>query len=145
MPPGTKLSHYVAVCITKFDDPEVYRFARLNGFRTYDENDSYLFPRVADREAQSFFRKLCSSYDSDADLICNELTRYFYHERIRYFVTSSIGFYSKDGRFREDDHNNAMEQADGSIEIRGPIRPINVVEPILWLGQSLASEKTPRT
>ena len=137
MPPGSKLPHYVAVCITKFDDPEVYRFARINGFRTRDENDPYLFPRVHSDDAESFFRELCNSDMSDADLICNGLQNYFYQERVRYFVTSSIGFYLKGVRFREDDHLNAITQEDGQIRIRGQIHPINVLEPILWLGQSV--------
>jgi hypothetical protein len=139
MPAGAKLPHFVAVCITKFDDPEVYRFARMNGFRTYDENDEFLFPRVHSDDARSFFQELCRTNESDADLIINGLTRYFRPERIRYFVTSAIGFYTKGGPFREDDHNNALEQADGSVKIRGRIHPINVLEPILWLGQSVTS------
>jgi hypothetical protein len=141
LPPGAKLPHYVAVCITKFDHPEVYRFAQENGHITYDEDDPYCFPRVADHDAQHFFQKLSDMDDSYADLICKGLARYFYPERIRYFVTSSIGFYATGGQFREDDHDNAMEQANGSIRIRGSIHPINVLEPILWVGQSLASEK----
>ena len=44
MPPGARLPHYVAVCITKFDDPEVYKFARENGYITFDEGDPSLFP-----------------------------------------------------------------------------------------------------
>lgn len=137
MAPGAKLPHYVAVCITKFDDPEVYRFARLNGFRTYDVDDEFLFPRVHSDDAQSFFQELCNTDDSDADLIIGALKKYFQPERIRYFVTSAIGFYVKSGRFREDDHDNALEQSDGSVKIRGRIHPINVLEPILWLGQSV--------
>jgi hypothetical protein len=137
MPPGAKLPHYVAVCITKFDHPEVYGFARMNGFRTYDENDDYLFPRVHSDDAQSFFRELCDSDMSDADLICNGLAKFFQPERIRYFVTSAIGFYVRGGgRFREDDHDNAIEQ-DGTVKIRGRIHPINVLEPVLWLGSSV--------
>jgi hypothetical protein len=139
MPPGSRLPHYVAVCITKFDDPEVYRFARMNGFRTYDEDDPYLFPRVHSDDAESFFRELCNSEMGDADLICNSLQNYFYPDRVRYFVTSAVGFYLKGGRFREDDHQNAIKQDDGTFRIRGQIHPINVLEPILWLGQSVTS------
>jgi hypothetical protein len=139
MPPGSKLPHYVAVCITKFDDPEVYRFARMNGFRTIDDDDPYMFPRVHSDDAESFFRELCNSDMSDADLICNGLQNFFHPERVRFFVTSAIGFYLKGGRFREDDHQNAMRQEDGTFRIRGQIHPINVLEPILWLGQSVTA------
>ena len=139
MPPGSKLPHYVAVCITKFDDPEVYRFARMNGFRTYDEDDPFMFPRVHSDDAESFFRELCNSDNSDADLICNGLQNFFYPERVRYFVTSAIGFYLKGGRFREDDNQNVIAQDDTMPKIRGQIHPINVLEPILWLGQSVTA------
>lgn len=140
MGPGAKLPHYVAVCVTKFDDPMVYRFARLNGYRNYDENDPYLFPRVHDDDAEGFFKQLCdTSPMGDADLICNALTRYFQPERIRYFITSAIGFYRQGGRFRDDDYQNAVEQGGGTYKIRGQIHPINVLEPILWLGQSVTS------
>ncbi len=140
MPAGSRLPHYVAVCVTKFDHPDVYRFARLNGFRSYDENDPYLFPRVHEDDAESFFRELCSSDMSDADLISNGLRRFFHPDRIRYFVTSAIGFYRQGGRFREDDYQNAVEQ-DGQARIRGQIHPINVLEPILWLGQNVTAAK----
>ena len=94
-PPGSKLPHYVAVCITKFDDPEVYRFARMKGFRTYDDDDPYMFPRVHSDDAESFFRELCNSDTSDADLICNGLQNFFHPERFRFFVTSAIGSTSR--------------------------------------------------
>jgi hypothetical protein len=141
MPPGSRLPHYVAVCITKFDDPVVYNFARLNGYRTYDEDDPYLFPRVHDDDAESFFKELCgNSAIGDADLICTALARYFHPERIRYFVTSAIGFY-REGRFRDDDYRNAVEQHGGSYKIRGQIHPINVLEPVLWLGQKITAAR----
>jgi hypothetical protein len=137
MPAGSKLPHFVAVCITKFDDPEIYRFARLNGFRTYDD-DQHMFPRVHSDDAEVFFRELCNSDISDADLICNGLQKFFYADRIRYFSTSAIGFYLKGGRFREDDAWNVTE-VDGQAKIRGQIHPINVLEPLLWLGQSVTT------
>ncbi len=139
MAPGSRLPHYVAVCITKFDDPVVYKFARLNGYRSYDEDDPYLFPRVHEDDAEAFFKELCTnSAMGDAELICNALARYFRPERIRYFVTSAIGFYRKGARFRDDEYQNTVDQSGGGYQIRGQIHPINVLEPILWLGQSVA-------
>jgi len=141
MPPGSRLPQQVAVCITKFDHPDVYRFARLNGYRTYDENDPYLFPRVHDDDAKSFFLDFCrSSGRGDGTLVVSALDRYFYPERTRYFVTSAIGFYldRRSSRFRDDDSQNVVEQ-DGRPRIRGSIHPINVLEPILWLAQSIES------
>lgn len=139
MPPGSRLPHFVAVCITKFDDPEVYRFARMRGFLTHEENDPYMLPRVKGNDAESFFRELCDTHESHADLFCNSLRRYFYPDRIRFFVTSAIGFYLNDGRFREDDYQNVVEQGDGTFRIRGQIHPINVLEPVLWLGRNVTA------
>jgi hypothetical protein len=140
LPAGSRLPHYVAVCITKFDHPDVYRFARLNGFLSYDENDPFMFPRVHDDDAERFLHELCGPDVSDADMISAELRRYFHPDRVRYFVTSAIGFYRRGGGFREDDFANVVEQ-DGQIRVRGQIHPINVFEPILWLGQNIGTAK----
>jgi hypothetical protein len=141
LPPGSRLPQHVAVCITKFDDPDVYNFARLNGYRTYDENDPYLFPRVHDDDAKSFFLEFCRGSEiSDGDLVVSALDRHFYPERTRYFMTSAIGFYldRRSSRFRDDDPGNVAVQ-DGIPRIRGRIHPINVLEPISWLGQRIES------
>jgi hypothetical protein len=137
MPSAGKLPHYVAVCITKFDDPEVYKFARVNGYRTFEGDDP--FPRVHSDDAEDFFRELCDTDMSDADLICQGLPRYFQRERIRYFVTSAIGFYRNGTRFLEDDAENAVEQGGEMPKIRGRIHPINVLEPVMWLGESITA------
>lgn len=134
----SRLPQYVAVCITKFDDPEIYRRARLGGYRTFEEEDPYMFPRVPDEAATDFFADLCMQSDlGNADLVSKAIGHYFMPERVRYFITSAIGFYvSKSARrFREQDFQNVAP--DGRI--RGAIHPINVVEPLLWLGQCLAS------
>jgi hypothetical protein len=67
-----------------------------------------------------------------------DVRQYFYPDRIKYFITSAIGFYRHDeGQFRVDDYQNTVQEADGLVRIRGSIHPINVVEPLLWLGQQL--------
>lgn len=134
----SKLPHYVAVCVTKFDDPEIYRRARLGGYRTFDQNDPYMFPRVHDDSASDFFADLCLQSDlGNADLVSSAIDHYFRPDRIRYFITSAIGFHVSKGarRFREQDYQNVAP--DGKI--RGAIHPINVAEPLLWLGQCLAT------
>jgi energy-coupling factor transporter ATP-binding protein EcfA2 len=133
-----KLPHCVAVCVTKFDDPEIYRRAKMGGYRTYDENDPFMFPRVNDDDAAAFFADLCLQSDlGNADLISSAISRYFEPDRVRYFITSAIGFCVSSGtrRFREQDYQNVAP--DGRI--RGAIHPINILEPLLWLGQSLAT------
>ena len=144
--PGSRLPHYVAVCITKFDDPEAYSFARMNGYRTYDENDPYLSPRVNDHDARTFLREFCVDSDvSDIDLVLNALDKYFLPDRIRYFVTTAIGFYRSRGsnRFKDEDYQNVVMEGDRIPKIRGTINPINVLEPVLWLGQRVMTQNSP--
>jgi hypothetical protein len=140
VPAGERLPHYVAVCVTKFDDPSVFRFARDNDFLSYSEDDPLMFPRVHGDEAEQFMRDLfAGSPLSDVDLVVGALRQYFYPERIRYFVTSSVGFYVGSSReFQEDDYWNVV-QVEDRVQIRGQVYPINVAEPLLWLGERIAA------
>lgn len=136
---SSRLPYYLAVCITKFDDPYVYRMARRYGYVSLSEDPSTA-PRVRDELAPEFFAALCEqSTSGDADLIYRSINRYFSPERVKYFFTSAIGFYAGKGRrFLETDTQNIVTFEDGKdIKIRGQINPINVIEPILWLGQSV--------
>lgn len=140
--PGGRLPHYVAVCITKFDHPDVYWQAKRRGYRSFSADDPYLFPRVPDELAEEFFIDLVhQSERGNADLVPEALRRYFYPDRIRYFVTSAIGFHlsRRAARFQEQDFMSIVPQPGGDPLIRGAIHPINVVEPLIWLGQSLAA------
>lgn len=142
--PGGKLPHYVAVCATKFDHPDVYKRAKRRGYRSFSPDDPYLFPRVPDELAEEFFADLVMQSDrGNADLVPNALRRYFYPDRVRFFVTSAIGFYldRKATRFKEQDFMNTVLQPDGDLKIKGAIHPINVVEPLVWLGQGLAKSR----
>jgi hypothetical protein len=142
--PSGRLPHYVAVCATKFDHPEVYRRAKNRGYRSFSVADPNMFPRVADELAEKFFVELVrQSERGNADLVANALRRYFEPDRVRFFVTSAIGFYKshKAARFQEADFMNTVRQQDGNYQIRGAIHPINVVEPLIWLGQSLAAAR----
>ena len=136
--PIGKLPQHVAVCVTKFDNPEIYRRAKLSGYRTFDENDPRMFPRVQDDSAAEFFAELCMQSDlGNADLVSSTINHYFQSDRVRYFITSAIGFYLSKGarRFREQDYQNVAP--DGRI--RGAIHPINVVEPLMWLARQLTA------
>jgi hypothetical protein len=140
--PGARLPQYVAVCVTKFDDPDVYKRARTRGYASYSADDPALFPRVPDSLAEKFFADLVrESKRGNAELIGNALRKFFYPERVQFFVTSAIGFYKspRAARFQGSDPMNIVRQENGDALIRGPIHPINVVEPLIWVGRSLAS------
>ena len=142
--PGGRLPHYVAVCATKFDHPDVYRRAKNGGYRSFAMDDPSLFPRVPDELAEKFFVDLVrQSERGNADLVASALRKYFEPDRVRFFITSAIGFYKsrKSARFQEADFMNIVRQQGRDFQIRGAIHPINVVEPLVWLGQSLAAAR----
>jgi hypothetical protein len=139
--PGGRLPQYVAVCVTKFDHPDVYRRAKTRGYRSFSMDDPALFPRVADELAEKFFAELVrEGKKGNAELIGSTLRKFFFPDRVKFFVTSAIGFYKnpRSARFQESDFMNMVPQESGAPLIRGPIHPINVVEPLIWLGQNLS-------
>lgn len=143
-----RLPHYVAVCVTKFDEPRVLETANRLNMSEIDPADTYEFPRVDDEDAQEFFAKLCSvSGSGNGEMVLNALEQYFMPERIKYFITSAIGFYvdPRIGKYDPDDPMNLLPAdppAQPVPRIRGTIHPINVVEPLMWLGQKVAAART---
>jgi hypothetical protein len=145
--PDGRLPHHVAVCIAKFDEIEVLRTAQQLNLVYYDP-DHWGCPKVHEDDAREFFAHLCDVSDSgEARIVPKLLEQTFRADRLRYFVTSSIGFYidRNTGVFDFKDYQNYVEANTNSKEpapprIRGTVDPINVVEPVLWLGESLARE-----
>lgn len=146
--PGQKLPHYVAVCVTKFDEIRILSTAEKLDLISYDP-DLPGFPRVADEDARELFGELSRiPHDSDADMVLNLLEQNFHRDRIKYFITSAIGFYvdPRIGVFDPDNYQNHLPDPDdrrggqSQSRIRGPIRPVNVVEPLLWLAEKVTSE-----
>lgn len=133
---GTRLPQHVAVCVTKFDQPDVYRKAYVRGFTIQDGEPPFL-PRVDNDRAADFFQLLCEDPNTYTDLVAKGLRSHFH--TLGYFVTSSIGFYVADQRFRPHDCMNVVRTGPGTTDfrIKGKVYPINVFEPLLWLQQSL--------
>lgn len=137
-----RLPHFVAICITKFDEIAVYEAARKLRIIEVDPYPPE-FPRVPDDDGRKFFERLAKlSKSESADLVLPLLEQTFNEERIKFFVTSAIGFFvdSGYGVFDPEDYQNHIprETEDGLDYIRGGIRPINVIEPVLWLGRNVA-------
>ncbi|WP_326824870.1 hypothetical protein [Streptosporangium sp. NBC_01756] len=140
-----KLPHHIAVCVTKFDDPRVLETAEKRGLLTVDVDDPYGLPRVTSEDTRELFHELCQvSASGNADMVLKSLDQFFHPDRIRFFATSSIGFYvdRRTKHFDWDDFQNMLPgEADEDSRIRGQLHPINVVEPMLWLGQRLAAAR----
>jgi hypothetical protein len=146
------LPHHVAVCITKFDHPKVFQRARDLGFVN---NGTDGVPRVRDEHAAHFFDAVCAgdfwadrdeAGEASAQFVRSQLRAVFDPSRVRYYVTSSIGFRQPPGwkpnaaastQFDPEGFSNYLERPDGSAAILGPIRPINVLEPLVSLSQRI--------
>jgi hypothetical protein len=134
---GSRLPHRVAVCIAKYDHPRILEIARNGGYLMTGENgDLVLPPRIADDRAEAFFNELSRrSPDGGAALFSHAVRTYFHPDRIRYFAISSLGFHlGPSGEFDWEDYYNI--EAPETSKIRGNIYPMNVLEPLLWLGGS---------
>ncbi|GAA4188392.1 hypothetical protein GCM10022252_23580 [Streptosporangium oxazolinicum] len=133
-----RLPQRLAVCVTKFDDFKIMETAKRMGLLTTDPEDPFGFPRVVAEDAKELFQQLCRiSADGNTDIVPNAIARFFHEDRTRYFVTSSIGFYApRNGPFTMDDYQNLIPTGSGDeVRIRGEVRPINVLEPFLWLAR----------
>jgi Double-GTPase 2 len=136
MPDG-RLPHNVAVCVTKFDELRMQKTAQI--FQMLDRDERGV-PRVPDSDAREFVFELCHQFPSlDPALIFTKIERAFRPDRIRYYVTSAIGFYvdPRTGQCDPEDFQNHLPAQDGMPpRIRGDVLPVNVAEPMLWLAQA---------
>jgi hypothetical protein len=129
------LPHHVAVCITKFDDPAVFKPALQNRLVDIGEDG---VPRVPDDRAEEYFDWICReidrfSVDSSTLQFPSMLRSTFRDDRVRYYATSSVGFWTgPTGRFDAGDFQNT-QPVNGEPRLRGAVRPVNVLEPLIAL------------
>ena len=146
------LDQHVAICITKFDHPKVFQRARELGLVNWGADG---MPRIRDEHATQFFDAICAgdfwaeqdeAGQASAQFVRDQLASAFNPKKIRYYVTSSIGFRQPPGwtpsaatgtNFDPDDFANFYTRTDGKQGIRGAIRPINVLEPLIGVAQQL--------
>ena len=136
---GLYLPHFVAVCISKYDDPSIINKLQ-QGHQIYQSaEDTRGTPQVLDVKR---------TLETIADpLLVRTLERYFREDRVHYFVTSSIGFYSTNtNRIDLDDCCNVAVTPNGKLVRSGRnIVPVNVFAPLYWVAECVqkqaASEK----
>jgi hypothetical protein len=141
-----KLPHHVAVCVTKFDEPRILDTAARLKALEFDQDDPHRFPRVDEYNARRLLTALCSvSGSGNGDLMLNSLDQHFHESRIKFFVTSAVGFHVNPdtNMFDINDPQNLVKDRAGltnetQSRIRGPLHPINIVEPVLWLGEQVS-------
>jgi hypothetical protein len=142
--PDEFLPQHLAVCMTKCDHPAVYDRACEFGLVT-EGADSRGFPEVSDQHAREFFDELCGNSRHTgprgrASELRDAILHSFSPRRTRFFLTSSLGFgeHPVTGDFDPGDPTSVIYKtnADDGHEqpwLTGPIRPVNIFEPVLWL------------
>jgi hypothetical protein len=136
-----RLPHYVAVCVTKLDEPRVFRTAQSLNLLARNDHHPHGFPLVHDTDARDLLLELCKvGRKGNTQMVPQVLEEYFHPDRITYFVTSSVGFMlnKRTRQFDAQDTENVYRLASNESLVRGPVNPINVVEPMLWLVNHLA-------
>jgi len=136
-----RLPHHVAVCVTKLDEPRVFRTAQSLRLLAPDPHHPLGFPLVHGSDARTLLQSLCKVGRSGAGEVLPQLLEtYFHPERITYYATSAVGFMVNrhTRRFDGQDTENVYRVASGETLVRGPVNPVNVSEPVVWLVEQLA-------
>jgi hypothetical protein len=142
------LPHYLAVCVTKLDMASVFSLLREADLIERFGSD---WPYIRVEDPQAAFELIAE------DSTREEIRRAFDPDRVHYFMTSSIGFYADEsgrpefgyrdeaGATHRDDYVNVLPLEDGP-RIRGEVRPVNVLEPLIWIyTQHLADQQSGKT
>ena len=126
-----RLPHHVAFCISKFDQPKLFRLARAGGWVNQNAEGD---PCVLPEDAGPFARWLAGRSPEMAD-VCRLAADHFLPDRVSWFALSSIGFHRRpDGSIDLDDCSNEAYDEQGEPVLRSPARPLNVLEPLTVLG-----------
>jgi len=126
------LPQHIAICVAKTDDVELVEQARRRGLVNTGPDG---IDRVLNAQAEALFDAICDGNfwpDDDrnhggAQLVRNQLRRYFHPARTRYYAISAIG------------HQN-LAMREGKLKITGLIRPYNVLEPLVELHMQLRKQ-----
>lgn len=154
--PDGRLPQHLAVCVTKFDDPAIFDRACRGRWATQDSGKPYL-PRIADRYAYDFFVDLCRATGGTGDEVRRLIESSFLPQRVRYYVTSSVGFnLDHNDEFDADDYANldhepASGQESGRVgsdlaaryreRLRSIPVPVNVLEPLVDLNEMVRRDR----
>ncbi|MFD7825991.1 hypothetical protein [Kitasatospora sp. NPDC059803] len=133
-----RLPHHVAVCVAKFDDPELFRPSVEAGWVTQDGVGARI-PRVPEHLSAGYFDWLCDTFrGSTTRLVRDALNGYFHPDRISYYASSAIGFRLNEAQIFDYRHYAQVELVDGQPRISTEPQPINVLEPLIELERRIS-------
>ncbi|GAA1022512.1 hypothetical protein Aple_091880 [Acrocarpospora pleiomorpha] len=127
----------LAVCVTKYDDAQVFPPSLSGNYGTQQATAPH-FPTVESADAKSYFEWACAHFadhtarpgNDSAERLHHQIERMFDPDLTAYFVTSSVGFRRSQKGFEIKEFVNVQ----GS-RILSSVTPINVLEPIIKLAE----------
>ncbi|PWI06448.1 hypothetical protein DIZ27_33700 [Streptomyces sp. NWU339] len=128
-----RLPHRVAFCVTKFDEPSVFQGARRGNWVGQNAQGDPCVPAV---DAEGYIGWLAdrSAYVARARALTKA---YFLPDHVLWYAVSAIGFHrTRGGTLNLDDCSNQTHDEHGLPALRGPARPVNVLEPLIALGRA---------
>jgi hypothetical protein len=142
-----RLPHSLAVCVTKFDDANFFRTLMTERVARpmIKQDSSSLIPYVRPERKKEFFDFVCTRM-LQAGMIRDAIAASFDPARVQYFETSAIGFrLNGNEQFDFRNYNNVnqtpIDPADPSkgstYSVIDQVRPINVIEPLIFLDRSI--------
>ncbi|MEV1054173.1 hypothetical protein [Streptomyces sp. NPDC049887] len=127
---GNLLPHSIAVCLAKFDDDRVFRFA-------CEQGNVRLNPRTGQPEvmdAKRLFDGLCQAFPHGSlREIKQQIELFFAPERVGYFVCSAVGFWVDPERGFDFENPSLVNPVDDAVRFVAPPQPVNILEPFLFL------------
>ncbi|MFF4538416.1 SAV_2336 N-terminal domain-related protein [Streptomyces aureus] len=128
-----RLPHHVAFCVTKFDDPAVFQEARRGNWVGQTEQGDPCVPADDARDYVAWLSRRSAEVAGARHLVA----AHFLEERVRWYAVSAIGFHrTREGFLNLDDCSNQTYDENGLRALRGPARPLNVLEPLIALGRA---------
>ncbi|MER7815775.1 hypothetical protein [Streptomyces sp. NPDC096153] len=127
---GNLLPHSIAVCLAKFDDDRVFRFA-------CEQGNVRLNPRTGQPEvmdAKRLFDGLCQAFPHGSlREIKQQIELFFAPERVGYFVCSAVGFWVDPERGFDFENPSLVNPVEDAVRFVAPPQPVNILEPFLFL------------
>lgn len=127
---GNLLPHSIAVCLAKFDDDRVFRFA-------CEQGNVRLNPRTGQPEvmdAKRLFDGLCHAFPHGSlREIKQQIELFFAPERVGYFVCSAVGFWVDPERGFDFENPSLVNPVEDAVRFVAPPQPVNILEPFLFL------------
>ncbi|MFE7778200.1 hypothetical protein ACFU5O_30750 [Streptomyces sp. NPDC057445] len=127
---GNQLPHSIAVCLAKFDDDRVFRFA-------CEQGNVRLNPRTGQPEvmdAKRLFDGLCQAFPHGSlREIKQQIELFFAPERVGYFVCSAVGFWVDPERGFDFENPSLVNPVEDDVRFVASPQPVNILEPFLFL------------